>query len=335
MAEKRKIKVITTMFLTLLIVGTLGYKIILNTSFINSLYMTVITISTVGYTEVAKMGDAGKLFSIFMIFWGVGIVGYTFSTIVLIIVDGKFKEMWKGKKMSKKIANMKNHYIVCGGGEIANVIMREFKKQRVEFVLIDSNPKKTNNLEDTTIPVICGDATEENVLMKANIQHANGLVTTLGDDSDNIVIVLSARNLNPNLHIISSAIDKRSSSKLMMVGANKTLSVNEISGRRMAALLTKPNVISFLDVITHVGNIELDLEEVKIFASSDLENRTLMEAQIPKKTGLIVLAIKKLNSNNITFNPTPDTTFLAGDVLLVLGAEEKVEKLRLLANKNS
>lgn len=332
MSEKNKIKLISIMFISLLIVGTIGYMLILDTSFVNSLYMTVITVSTVGYTEVAEMGDGGKLFSIFMIFWGVGIVGYTLSTIILVIVDGKFKEIWKGKKMTRQISNMHDHYIICGAGEITNVIIKQFKKQGVAFLLIDSNPDRVNTFDDEAIPVLCGDATEEDILIKANIKSARGLVTTLSDDSDNIVIVLSARNLNSNLHIISRAVNQRSTSKLKMVGADKTLSVNEISGRRMAALLTKPNVITFLDVMTHVGDIELDLEEVKIANNSTLVNMSMLEAQIPKRTGLIVLAMKRLNETNISFNPTPDTIFLAGDILIVLGDEDKISRLRKLAN---
>lgn len=169
---------------------------------------------------------------------------------------------------------------------------------------------------------------------KAGVSRAKGLISVLSTDVENIVTVLTARTMNPDLYIISRAIHKTCPEKLKKVGADKTLSAVEIGGRRMAALMTKPNIISFLDVITRVGDLELDLEEVTIEAGSSLDKIMIKDAQIPKKTGLIVLAIKEVNNKDLIFNPTPEHIFEEGDVLLVLGSEDKVKKLRSLAKQN-
>lgn len=334
MEEKNKLKIITYIFLLLLVTGTIGYMILLKINLVDALYMTVITISTVGYGEVAKMDTPAKIFSIFMIFWGVGIVGYAFTTIVVMFVEGKITDIWKGRKMDNRIANLNNHYIICGAGEMADVIIENFTKENLDFVVIDQDPQVVQAHGDNNILVIEGDTTQEKVLEKAGVSRAKGLISVLSTDVENIVTVLTARTMNPDLYIISRAIHKTCPEKLKKVGADKTLSAVEIGGRRMAALMTKPNIISFLDVITRVGDLELDLEEVTIEAGSSLDKIMIKDAQIPKKTGLIVLAIKEVNNKDLIFNPTPEHIFEEGDVLLVLGSEDKVKKLRSLAKQN-
>ena len=183
--------------------------------------------------------------------------------------------------------------------------------------------------------MIEGQSTEENILEKAGITKAKGLLATLDSEVDNIVTVLTARNMNKDIYIIANAITKSGSDKLMKVGANKTLSATEISGKRMASLMIKPNIISFLDVVTRVGDVELDLEEVIVKKGSYLENKKLLEAQIPNKTGLIVLAIKKYQDQQMLFNPPIDYTFGIGDVLIVLGREDQVDKLRHLGDESN
>lgn len=168
---------------------------------------------------------------------------------------------------------------------------------------------------------------------KAGIKKAKGLISALDSEVDNIVTVLTARNLNKEIYIIANSTSKSGSEKLIKVGANKTLSAIEISGKRMASLMIKPNIISFLDVVTRIGDIELDLEEVIVKKGSYLENKNLIEAQIPKKTGLIVLAIKKFEDSEMLFNPPVNYTFKIGDVLIVLGKEEQVDKLRNLGDE--
>lgn len=333
MEEKRKLKFILLAFTLLLIIGVVGYMALLKVGFVDALYMTVITISTVGFGEVGTRTGQSEIFSVFMIFLGVGIVGYTFTTVVAMFVEGKVKDLWKGSKMDKKISALKDHYIICGSGELAEVIINKFINEKLDFVVITDKHEDLENFSHQDILVVEGQSTEESVLERAGIEKAKGLVTTLDLEVDNIVTVLTARNLNKDIYIIANSITKSGREKLLKVGANKTLSVNEISGKRMASLMIKPNIISFLDVVTRVGDIELDLEEVIVKKGSYLEDKNLLEAQIPSKTGLIVLAIKKIEDGNFLFNPPVSYTFKIGDVLIVLGKEEQVDKLRNLGDE--
>lgn len=334
MEEKRKLKLILIAFILLLALGIVGYKFILNVSFIDALYMTVITISTVGFGEVGTTSHLSEIFSVVMIFLGVGIVGYAFTTIVAMFVEGRLGDLWKGKKMNKKISALKDHYIICGSGELADVIVDKFLNEGLDFVVITAEEKDLEDYSQHNILVIEGHSTEEEILDQAGILKAKGLISALESEVDNIVTVLTARNLNKDIYIIANATSKSGSDKLMKVGANKTLSAIEISGKRMASLMIKPNIISFLDVVTRVGDVELDLEEVVVKKDSYLENKTLAQAQIPNKTGLIVLAIKDHASGEMLFNPPASYDFKLGDVLIVLGREDQVQKLRDLGDES-
>lgn len=333
MDEKRKIKFILYAFSLLLIIGTVGYMILLDVDIVDALYMTVITVSTVGFGEVGTTSNSSEIFSVIMIFLGVGIVGYAFTTLVAMFVEGKVSDLWKGSKMDRKISGLNDHYIICGSGELAEVIIKKFIDENLDFVVITDKREDLDDYSHHNILVVEGQSTEESVLLHAGIEKAKGLVATMETEVDNIVTVLTARNLNNKIYIISNAITKSGNEKLLKVGANKTLSAMEISGNRMASLMIKPNIISFLDVVTRVGDVELDLEEVIVKKGSYLENKTLIEAEIPRKTGLTVLAIKKIEDEKILFNPPIDYTFKIGDVLIILGREEQVDKLRNLGDE--
>lgn len=334
MEDKRKLKFIFVVFALLLIFGTLGYMILLKVSLVDALYMTVITISTVGFGEVGTTSELSELFSIIMIFLGVGVVGYAFTTVEAILVEGRLVDLWKGSKMDKKISALDEHYIICGSGELADVIIDKFIKEGLDFLVITDERADLDDYSHHDILVIEGQATEEEVLEKAGISRAKGLIAALPSEVDNIVTVLTARNLNKDIYIIANSTSKSGSQKLMKVGANKTMSAVEISGKRIASLMIKPNIISFLDVVTKVGDVEMDLEVVIVKKGSYLENKDLIAAQIPNKTVLIVLAIKRNKDKKMLFNPPGNYTFEIGDVLIVLGREEQVEKLRHLGNES-
>lgn len=334
MEDKRKLKFIFVVFALLLILGTLGYMILLKVSLVDALYMTVITISTVGFGEVGTTSELSELFSVLMIFLGVGVVGYAFTTVVAMLVEGKLVDLWKGSKMDKKISALDEHYIICGSGELADVIIEKFTKEGLDFLVITDERADLDDYSHHDILVIEGHATEEEVLEKAGISRAKGLIAALPSEVDNIVTVLTARHLNEAIYIIANSTSKSGSQKLMKVGANKTMSAIEISGKRIASLMIKPNIISFLDVVTKVGDVEMDLEEVIVKKGSYLENKDLIAAQIPNKTGLIVLAIKRNKDKKMLFNPPGNYIFETSDVLIVLGREEQVEKLRNLGNES-
>ena len=329
--DKKKLFIIITLLFSLISIGTIGYMTLIGVSFVDALYMTIITISTVGYGEVGKMTEDSKIFSIFIIFGGISIVGYAFTYIVSIFVEGILNQAWKVKRMDNKIENLKDHYIICGSGETGHSVIKSFKESTHSFVVIDKDEERYEELLEENLLVIQGDATHEDILEKAKIGLAKGLISTLSTDADNLFTVLTARQMNENLYIVSRAIEGKSNQKLKKAGANNTVSPNEIGGNRMAALVTKPSVISFLDMMTRAGEVVLDLESVRISKNSIMEGKTLRQIKIPEQTGLIVLAIKKSSGEQFAFNPNSEEVLELEDILIVLGEYEQVEKLRKMA----
>lgn len=329
--DVKKILIILVNFILLILVGTLGYSAFLGVKLLDALYMTVISISTVGYSEIAPMNDVSKVFTIFIILWGLGIVGYTFTNIVVMFVDGRIRELWRHRVMDTKISKLREHIIICGAGRKGEVIIEQFFKENVDFVVIEQNEEKYFKLIDNGVMAIHGDATEDDVLEKAQVKYALGLISSLPTDMDNIMTVLSARQLNKEMYIISSAVDNNSPTKLMKAGANRVISASLISGNRMAALMLRPTVISFLDLVNNVGDVELELQDVIVNKGSYLYNTSLKDAQIPKKTGLTVLAVRIADEQDIRFNLNPDRKIMENDTLLILGTKEQVHNLRELA----
>lgn len=332
MNDKRKRYIFLGILLSLIVIGTFGYAILLKVSLLDGLYMTVITISSVGYKEVAPMSDAAKLFSIFIIFFGVGTLGYALTNLLLLVVEGDVNHFWRKRRMDAIISKMNNHYILCGGGETGEVIANEFKKNKKSFVIIEKDAHRYKHYLSQGFMILLGDATEEAILQKANIQNAKGLIASLPTDVDNVFVVLTARTMNRDLYIISRAIDKHAPDKLKKAGANKTISANEIGGRRMAAVMLRPSVVSFLEVVTSIDDVELDLQEVIIGHHSDMVNKELRELKIPDKFGLVVIATKRAGETKMILNPKSSLRLAEGDLILVLGNKEQVNALRLLAN---
>lgn len=329
--DKKRLLIITTLLFLLISAGTIGYMSLIKVSFIDALYMTIITISTVGYGEVGKMTEDSKIFSIFIIFGGISIVGYAFTNIVSIFIEGVLNQAWKVKRMQSKIEKLKDHYIICGSGETGRSVINSFKESGHKFVVIEKDEDMYEELLKEDILVIEGDATHEDILEKAKINLAKGLISSLGTDADNLFTVLTARQMNEDLYIVSRAIEGKSNQKLKKAGANNTVSPNEIGGNRMAALVTKPSVISFLDMMTRAGDVTLDLESVIICQGSSMIGRTLRQVKIPEETGLIVLAIKKRLGKEFSFNPNSQEILELDDIIIVLGEDEQVEKLRGIA----
>lgn len=330
MGELTKLKKALLFFVVLLVVSTIGYKLLLGVPLLSAIYMTVITISTVGYKEVAPMNDAALIFSILVIFLGIGVVGYALSQAAVVFIEGHLQRLWRGRVMEKKIKNLSDHYIICGHEEVAEQIARELQRSGKDFVLMDQDGNYIRRLDEHGHLTYRGSSLNEEDLENVAIANARGLVAVHPSDVDNIVTVLSARHLNEKMHIVALANEASSEIKLKRVGANAVLSSAQIGGKRLAALLIKPHVISFLDVFTKAGDLEVDLEQVILSKDSPLLGQTLAMARIPDKTGLIVLAIRR-HDGEYVFNPSGDLCFELGDVLVTLGPEDRVNKLRELA----
>jgi len=332
MNEKRKLIIILIILLSLVIIGTVGYSTLLKVSWLDGLYMTIITISSVGYKEVAPMTDVAKVFSIFIIIFGVGTVGYSLTNLLLLIVEGDMNYFWRIRRMEANINKMNDHYILCGAGETGEVIINEFIKNKTEFVIIEKDMHRFQFYLAQGLKIIHGDATEEAVLIKANIERAKGIISSLPTDVDNVFVVLTARTLNRDIYIISRAIDKHAPDKLKKAGANKTISANEIGGRRMAAQMLRPSVVSFLEVVTSINDEQLDLQDVIIGTHSEMDGKELKHLRIPDRFGLVVIASRKAGQTNMILNPKSDLVLNIGDLILVLGNNHQVNALRKIAD---
>lgn len=330
MKAQNKVLLMFLLLFVLLFGGTLGYMIVEGMAFLDALYMTVITISTVGFREVHYLSASGKIFTILLIITGLFIAAFAVTVFTSFVIEGEFRFILRRRMMEKNVSKLKAHYIICGAGETGHYIVNQFKKRKVPFVVLEMDPVKVEQIVEQGSLAILGDATVEEDLLKVGIDRATGLLCCLSNDADNVFTVLTARELNPDLFIVSRAIDDKANLKLIKAGANKTVSPNEIGGVRMASLVLRPAVVSFLDVITRAGGMTIDLEEVSIGKGSALDGISLAEARIPEQTGLIVMAVKR-SSDETRINPGPDCTLQANDALIVLGQEEQVEKLKMLA----
>ncbi len=305
--------------------GTFGYITIEGMKFLDALYMTVITLATVGYKEVKDLDQEGKIFTIFLIFAGFGVFTYSITEGIRIIIEGEIKELFRERKMKKKIEQLRDHYIICGFGRMGSIIFKELKSNNIPTVIIEKD--KSVIPEDEDIYYIIGDATKDEMLKLAGIEKAKGLISVLSSEAENLYVVLTARDLNPNLFIVSRAIDKANERKLKRAGADRVVSPYLIGGLRIAHLILRPTVVEFLEFATHSEYSDIQMEEVRVYAMSDLVNKTIAQSGIK---GVIVMGIKR-SDGKIKFNPKPDTVIKEGDILIVIGEQDKISELEKLA----
>ena len=309
--------------------GTLGYAVIEDWSGFESLYMTVITLATVGYKEVHELSYEGKVFTIILIIFGTGNIAYTIGSMIQFMVEGQLRKLLGRKKLQKKIKNLKGHYIVCGFGRIGRLVSREFASKPIPFIVVEQNPDRCQRLEDEGYLFVHGDATHDDVLEKAGIRQAKGLVTVVTSDSANVFITLTARGINPELFILARASEDGADIKLMRAGANKVVSPYTIGASRIAQAILRPSVVDFIDIATGTENIELQLEEIQISSKSTLSGKTLINSGIRKELGLIIVGIKR--NQHMNFNPDPTIEIEPADILIALGEPDAINNLEVIA----
>ncbi len=305
--------------------GTAGYSLLEGWGFLDSLYMTVITITTVGYGEIHPLDVPGRVFTIFLIFFGLGIILYILNTGAKIIIEGEFAQLLGRRKLEKRIRRLKSHYIICGYGRMGRIISREFQAYGTEFVVIEKEAALLEaDLEGVLF--IRGDATRDEVLREAGIEHAAGLVSALPTDAENLYVVLTAKGLNPQLTVVARAGEEGSEQKLLRAGADRVVSPYYIGGLRIAHTILKPNVVDFIEFATKSGNLELQLEEVRIGPDSGLVGQTLDQCGLGRDLGIIVVGMRD-SRNGMKFNPTSRSVLSAGTVLIALGESSKLKVL--------
>lgn len=296
---------------------------------LESAYMVVTTLLTIGFQEVHPLSNGGRILTIFIAMAGVGSALYAGGQTVEIIVEGEILGYRKRRKMDKRIMEMRNHYLVCGYGRVGHQVAADFAAAKTPYVVIDSKPETVSELEPKGVPHLIGDATSDAILEEAGIRRARGLVACSDSDVANVYVTLSARALNPGLYIVARAGRQETENKLKMAGANRVISPYFISGRRMAALVTRPVTSDFLDLVAHGGELEFRLHEIPVPEKSSLINKTLADAEIRTKSGALVLAIQKADGS-FNLQPQASSTIGKGDTIVVIGTQEQIEALEKL-----
>ena len=323
----------TLVFLvTLLVVGTLGYVIIEGQGIADALYMTMITLTAVGYEEVWPLSPAGRVFTMILLVGGLTWLGLWFANLTSLIVELDLKGALRRRRNMKDISKMNDHVIVCGCGRTGRQVAQELETMAADYVIIEKDTARIDELREF-LPhahVIEGDATHDHVLLEAGLLQAKGLVACLSKDTDNLFVCLSARDLAATLKIVARAYEEETMDKLYRAGADHVVSPNVSSAIRMASVLLRPSAVTFLDIATRSSDLALRMEQTVISGTSAVAGQTLMEAKIPQRTGLIVIALRKKNDqrHEFVFNPVASTRLDAGDEVIVLGQDEQIRKLR-------
>ncbi|MEZ5083205.1 MAG: potassium channel protein [Bacteroidales bacterium] len=332
LSSNTKILIGLSMIIGIIILGVSGFMIIEDDSFLDALYMTIITISTVGYGEVHALSSAGKIFTMFLIISSFTTYAYALTTISTHFFEGQLKFFLRGYGI-KTIKKMQNHVIICGYGRNGQQVARELKVYSYQYVIIDQKKEALDMLEESHTLFVEGDATLDATLIKANIKTAKALITTLPIDADNLYVVLTARALKPDLEIISRATSESSETKLRMAGVDNVVMPERVGGAHMANLITRPDIIEFMDHVSVHGQDPTTLEEIICEQEPEqIKTKTIYEIGIRKKTGANIIGYKKPDGRYI-LNPDPDTKVVPGSKLFVLGTPDQIKKAKELLSK--
>ncbi|GAB4244473.1 MAG: potassium channel protein [Thermoleophilia bacterium] len=328
--EVRRPVIIMIAWFAIIVVGTAGYMLIESVSFLDAIYQTVITITTIGYAEVFPLSDLGRVFTMAVALLGVSIVFYGLVVTMEFVVSGQFTGLFRRRAMGKRIERMSEHYIVCGYGRVGQNVVQEFQRHHAPVVVIERDPEVVQLLAEEGVPVVEGEASDEQVLLEAGIERARGLVAAVDTDAENTFVVLSARELNPKLLIVSRANAEDSVSKLMRAGADQVITPYGISGRKMANLLLRPLVSDYLDVVTGGGELELRLEEFSLNDTCEVVGKSIGELHVRRQTGATILAVRRGSTGRFDTNPAADLVLEEGDVLIAIGTPEDIGRLEEL-----
>ena len=306
--------------------GTAGYMIIERWSVWDAFYMTIISLTTVGYREVHPLSRAGEAFTAVLLVGGVGTVLYSFTLIGARVIEGTLHNPWERRREKQMLAQLENHFIVCGYGRIGAIVVEDFQRQRVPFVVIERDPVRLQILRDAGRLVVEGDASSEEVLSKAGVARARGLIAAVSTDAENVYAILSARLMQPSLYIIGRAESDESARKLKKAGADRVISPYQIGGLHMAQLALRPAVVEFVQLATSSEFLDLSMEQVEVTKEGPLVGQTIVGGNLRQTFGVIVIGIRRA-SGRMEFNPPSDARMEAEDSLVVLGTSDQLSEL--------
>ena len=324
--DRVRVRVVLFAVFGAILLGTVMFHALEGWSILDSLYVTAQTVTTVGFGDLTPRTPAGRAFAVVFMMVSVGIVLYALTSTVQSIVHS---ELFATYGHSRKMSKMRDHFIICGAGRVGSHLIRNLRAADGNFLVIENDSAKVEALMKAGITVQPRDATLEETLREAGVEHARGLASCLPDDADNVYVVLTARDLNPKLHIVARAAEEQAEAKLLRAGANRVVAPTIIGGHRMAMALTKPAVGDFLDSVT-ANHLELGFEQLEVDPASTLVGRKLSETVIQSELNIVIVSIRR-NDGEIIFNPSGGTQIEDGDMLIAIGNAESLGRLNALA----
>jgi voltage-gated potassium channel len=323
-------RLVGLLIVLVIVIGTAGYMLIEGWSAWDAFYMTAITITTVGFGEVHPMSTAGRVFTVVISFTGVGAMFYAFTLFMTLLAGGTLAERRERKRLARMLESLNDHFILCGFGRMGEIIAREFARQGVQFIVIERNADRMHLAMDQGFLAVEADASSEEVLKRVGIQRARGFVAAVSTDAENVYAVLSARLLKPDLFIVGRAESEDARTKLKRAGADRVISPYHLGGLQLAQTALRPAVVDFVQLATSSENMDLNLEQVHIGKGSSLDGRTLIDAGLRQRFGVVVVGIRRA-SGKMDFNPEPETAMCSGDDLVVLGRTGSLKELEAAA----
>jgi len=308
------------------VIGTAGFVLIDGYSWFDGLYMTLTTISTVGYGEIQPLSHSGRVFNSFLIMFGVSAMFLAFGAMTQTIIELELQDLYGKRRKRRMIEKLHDHFIVCGFGRVGRNASYEFQRAGIPFLVVDRNEQRVAKAAEAGMLAIVADATRDSSLREAGIVRAKGLIAALPSDAENLFIILSAKNLNPQLTVVTRASEEEAEEKLRRAGADTVFTPYAITGRQLADSLLRPHVVEFMDFgRSHIGP-KVTMEQVCVTPNPELSRRTLGQLLELRKSGVIVLAIRK-QGGETTFNPPPEFEISAGDFLIVMGERSNLQRL--------
>lgn len=316
--------------LLVVLLGVLGYRFTADLDWLDSLYMTVITLSTVGFREVGPGldGDA-KLFTVFLILGGAGVLAYAIKTTTEVLLDDATKHYFHQRATLRRLGRMRDHYIVCGYGRVGRAVCMELAAEEIPFVVVEIHDEQVRELAEKGWSVIQGDATEDLVLEQAGIKRAQGLMACIDSDANNLMVIFTAKAIQDDLNMSARVGHERNISKFKRAGAKHIYSPYSLVGRRLARSLTQPGVTEVLDLALEGSNYDLTIAEFPVPEGSELIGRTLVECNFRARFGAVILSIIR-KTREILHNPPADSKFESGDILILLGTPKQLVTLEEL-----
>jgi voltage-gated potassium channel len=312
-----------------LLIGTIGFIWIEAYSPFDAFYMALISVTTVGYMEVHPLSAAGRVFNSFLILFGVTSLFFGVGVMTQTIIELELSGYFPRRRMNKMIANLKDHYIVCGFGRVGRGAAAELKRSGVPFIIVDRNDAKIDRAMRDGMLAALGDATLDQNLREVGISKARGLIAALATDADNLFLTISAKTLNPTLNVAARVVEEEAEEKFRRAGADAVFATYTITGSRLAQSILRPHVVQFLEVATMASGLKVSIEQVRVGESSEFVSKSLRQIQLRREVGVIVLAIRRA-SGDMVFNPDPEAEIRAGDYLIAMGTEDQLAKMNQL-----